>query len=126
MKTSILIYDDDPEILMVCKIILERRHHQVATRLFCDQILEDISEVNPEVILMDLWIPSIGGEQAVMLIKNNEKTAQIRVILFSANTEVDIIAKKINADGVLRKPFEIQALLDIVENAGAKINVTTR
>lgn len=116
MKTRILIYDDDPEILMVCKIIFERQNYKVETRLFCDHVMEDVCEVNPDIILMDLWIPTIGGEQAVTLVKNNEKIAHIPVILFSANTEVSTIAKRINANGFLKKPFEIQALLDIVEN----------
>lgn len=69
MKKCILIFDDDPEILMVCKIILEQKNYIVQTRLFCDDILKDCKDVNPDIILMDLWIPMIGGEEAVNLIK---------------------------------------------------------
>ena len=117
MKKCILIFDDDPEILTVCKIILEQRNYKVETRPFCDNIIEDISHAKPDIILMDLWIPMIGGEEAVNLIKNNPGTVHIPVILFSANTDINNIARRANANGFLRKPFEINALLQIVENS---------
>ena len=117
MKKRILIFDDDPEILMVCRIILEQHNYKVETRLTCDNVIKDISQVNPDIILMDFWIPTIGGEEAIRLIKNGSNTLQLPVILFSANNEINIIAKRANANGFLKKPFEINALLHIVENA---------
>jgi DNA-binding NtrC family response regulator len=116
MKKCILIFDDDPEILMVCKIILEQRNYKIETRAFCDNIIEDISEVKPHIILMDLWIPTIGGELAISLMKNNNKTRHIPIILFSANTEINKIVERTNANGFLKKPFDISALLGIIEN----------
>ncbi|KAA9040858.1 response regulator [Ginsengibacter hankyongi] len=121
MNKCVLILDDDPEILMVCKIILEQRDYIVETRLFCDNILKDCTDVSPDIILMDLWIPVIGGEEAVNLIKRNPATAHIPVILFSANTGIDIIVKRTNANGVLKKPFDVNEMLAIIENALAGI-----
>ncbi|MDP4283199.1 MAG: response regulator [Bacteroidota bacterium] len=120
MKKCILIFDDDPEILLVCKIILEKRNYQVETRLFCDDIIEDIGLVKPDIILMDLWIPTIGGEKAISLMKNNNATGHIPVILFSANTDIIAIVNRTNANGFLQKPFDINTLLGIVENTITK------
>ncbi len=116
MKKCILIYDDDPEISMVCKIILERKGYTVETRLFCDNILQDISDVKPDVIFMDLWIPAIGGEKAISILKTNSSTMQIPVVLFSANTDIEMIAERVNADGYLAKPFDIALLIETVED----------
>jgi len=116
MKKSILIFDDDPEILMVCKIILEQRKYEVETRIFCDNIIEDVNRVKPDIILMDLWIPTIGGEEAINLMKNNSTTRHIPIILFSANAEINSIANRTNANGFLKKPFDINTLLLTVEN----------
>ena len=116
MKKSILIFDDDPEILMVCKIILEQNNYKVETRLFCDDIIKDISLVNPDIILMDLWIPTIGGEKAINLMKKNNATRLTPIILFSANVEINIIANRANANGFLKKPFDIKTLLYTIEN----------
>jgi DNA-binding NtrC family response regulator len=115
MKKCILIFDDDPQILMVCKIILERHNYQVDTRSFCDDIIIDINKVKPDVVLMDLWIPLVGGEAAITLMKNNSETRQIPIILFSANAEIEIIATRARANGFLRKPFDINELLGIIQ-----------
>lgn len=117
MKKCVLILDDDPEILMVCKLILEQKNYIVQTRICCDDILKDCRDISPDVILMDLWIPTIGGEEAVKLIKKNPATVHIPVILFSANIGIDSIVERTNADGVLRKPFDIQELLVTIENS---------
>ncbi len=116
MKKSILIYDDEADILMVCKIILEKNNFTVETRSFCDNIIKDISNVKPDIILMDLWIPSMGGENAIKLMKNNTATMHIPVILFSANAHVAVIAERVNANGFLLKPFDIPVFLETIKN----------
>ncbi len=116
MKKCILIYDDDPEISMVCKIILERKDYRVETRLLCDNIIQDIKDIQPDAVFMDLWIPTIGGEKAISLMKSNIATMDIPVILFSANAEIEMIAQRVNANGFLAKPFNIAHLIATVEN----------
>lgn len=115
MKKCILIFDDDLQILTVCKIILERHDYQVEIRPFCDDVIKDINDVKPDIILMDLWIPLVGGEAAITLMKNNSETSQIPVILFSANAGIEIITTRVGANGFLKKPFDIKELLDIVQ-----------
>ena len=115
MKKKILIFDDDQAILSVCRIILEKQNFHVEIRTYCDNVIEDIITTEPSLILMDLWIPVIGGENAIILMKNNGTTQHIPVILFSANTDIAKISKRVNANGFLRKPFEITALLQIIE-----------
>lgn len=114
-KKNVLIYDDDQEMLFVCKVILERQNYHVETRERCENIIQDLIELKPDIILIDLWIPSIGGEKAVSLIKNNEDTKHIPVLLFSANDEIEKIYKRTNANGYLKKPFEISALTQIIK-----------
>lgn len=116
MKECILILDDDIEILSVCKIILEKQNYQVETRIRCDNIINDITTLNPLIVLMDIWIPQMGGEKATKLIKKNKSTQHVPVILFSANSEIEAICKRSNADGILKKPFEIDTLKEIVRN----------
>jgi DNA-binding response OmpR family regulator len=114
MKNCVLIYDDDPEILEVCKLILVQQNYLVETRPFCDNIISDTNTIKPSIILMDLWIPTIGGEAAIKLIKSNKSSSYIPVILFSANTDISMIAERSMADGFLGKPFDITALLQVI------------
>ncbi len=115
MKKTILIFDDDQDILSVCRVILEKQNFHVEIKTYCDNIIEDAITTEPDLILMDLWIPVIGGENAVFLLKNNSPTQHIPVILFSANVDIAKISKRVNANGFLRKPFDLNELLEIIE-----------
>lgn len=117
MKKSILIFDDDQETLTVCKIIFEQKNYRVETRAYCDNnIIDDINLVKPDIILIDLQMPRIGGEKAIDIMKTNKAVRNIPVILFSANLDIEKISNRANTNGFLKKPFEISSLLDIVRN----------
>ena len=111
----ILIYEDDQEIVLLCKTILIKNHYQVESLSSCENVLSDLEKIKPDLILMDLWIPEIGGEKAIIKIKENPASHQIPVILFSANSDIQEICKKINADGYIQKPFDIQTFLDTIK-----------
>lgn len=113
-KKCILIFDDNAAILSVCKLILEQENYRVATRTSCNQVIQDIISVKPDLVLMDLWIPELGGEHAIQLIKGNPATQKIPVIIFSANTDIVEIQERINANGFLKKPFNIKELPEII------------
>lgn len=116
MQKCILIYDDDLEILTVCKVILDKENYRVETIANCENIIQDINNVKPDIILMDLWIPKIGGENAIKLMHEHKEIKHIPVILFSANDEIEKVSKRINANGFLRKPFDILELKETIES----------
>ena len=111
----ILIYEDDQEILFLCKILLARDNYHVETLTRCENVIADIARIKPDLILMDLWIPEIGGEKAVYLIKQNPAISHIPVLLFSANAKINEISKKIKADGFISKPFDINIFTKTIE-----------
>ena len=111
----ILIYEDDPEILLLCKIILLKSEYKVAALSRCENVIADIEMHKPDLILFDLWIPEIGGEQAISIIKENPVTTHIPVLLFSANADIKEICKKLNAEGYIEKPFDIHTLKSTIE-----------
>ena len=111
----ILIYDDDQETLLLCKILLGKYQYRVETLSRCDNVIGDINKFKPDLILLDLWIPDIGGEKTLALIKKNPATSQIPVLLFSANANIKEISEKANADGYIGKPFNINKLKETIE-----------
>ena len=115
MQRCVLIYDDDIEILKVCKVILEIQKYRVETLSSCENIIADIEAARPDVILMDLWIPRIGGEDAIRIMHENPVTKHIPVVLFSANDQIERISKRIHANGFLKKPFDIVELQQIIK-----------
>jgi DNA-binding response OmpR family regulator len=109
MKKTILICDDDLDILEVTKIILQK-DYQVHTLPHCNDIFKHINEIDPDLILMDLWIPDMGGEAVTRLLKNSDKTKEVPVVIFSANNDIEKVAVDAGADGYLKKPFDIVTL----------------
>lgn len=115
MKKTILIYDDDADILLLCKTILAKYDYHVETLSRCDNILSDIATINPDLVIMDLWIPEMGGEKAIQHLKQNDAGCKVPILLFSANANVKEICNKINVNGYIEKPFSINTFLETIE-----------
>ena len=117
MVKRILVYDDDADILEVCATILRMKGYDVLCRDNCKAILKDSEMYAPDVILMDNWLPDIGGVKAVQLIKGTPAFKHIPVIFFSANSHVEELAKEAGADFMLKKPFDLSELQQVIGTA---------
>lgn len=115
MSKKILICDDDEGILDVATIVLYDKGYDVIALNDCKAVESKVSEVNPDLILLDLWMPKIGGEELTKRLKKNDKTRHIPVVVVSARRDTEEASKKIGADGYLLKPFDIEQLEQIVE-----------
>jgi DNA-binding response OmpR family regulator len=116
MDKRILICDDDEDILSICTYILQENGWDVHTRNHCKNIVETVGEINPDIILMDNWIPDMGGIKATQAIKATPFLKHIPIIYFSANNDVKALASVAGADNFLAKPFDIEELEKIVSS----------
>lgn len=114
-KKTILIFDDDTNILELCSIILEDAGYHIETSETSHDIIEKVEKYAPDVILMDNWIPDIGGIAATQLLKNHPAYHKIPVIYFSANNDIHLLAQKAGADKYLSKPFDLVELETIIK-----------
>ena len=111
---KVLIFDDEEDILELVQIVLAKSY-EVYARATLENPVEMVESIEPDIIFMDLYIPPIGGETAVKLLKENEKTKNIKVILFSASNEVIELSSQAGADGYFTKPFEIHQLKKFIK-----------
>jgi len=107
---KIIIFDDDEDILSICTYILEEQGWEVSTFTNCNEIVDKVSDVLPDVILMDNWIPDDGGIMATQILKSNERLKKIPVIYFSANSDIQLLADHAGAESYLAKPFDLEEL----------------
>ena len=121
MKKKVIIYDDDADLLEVCSLILGSKGFEVIMKDRCTEIIKDMQQHQPDVILMDNWIPDIGGVKATRLIKESE-FSNVPVIFFSANNNVTELAEEAGADYYLHKPFDISDLEKMVTNAAREVS----
>lgn len=115
MNKRILIVDDDETILMLYSDTL--RHYQYKTTALSNthDLLQVAINERPDLIILDIWIPEIGGEAAAESLKNNELTFDIPILFVSANVDTDVIATKVGAEGFLNKPFSLDEFLKKIE-----------
>jgi DNA-binding NtrC family response regulator len=117
MNTSqkkIIIFDDDEDILSICSYILEEQGWEVHTFSDCNNIVEKVSGILPNVIMMDNWIPDSGGIIATQTLKKTEGLKEIPVIYFSANSDIQILASHAGAQTYLAKPFDLEDLERVI------------
>ena len=115
--SKILIFDDDVDILELCSIILHVKGFNIIGDTSCRNLIDKIRLTTPDVILMDNWIPDIGGIRATQLIKSTPETKHIPVIFFTANNNVENLSQEAGADYYLQKPFDISHLENVVRKA---------
>jgi DNA-binding NtrC family response regulator len=113
----VLIFDDDNDLLEVCTIILRTKNFDVIAKNKCTELIHDVENYMPDVILMDNWIPDTGGVKATQLIKENNQLKNIPVIFFSANSDIAHLCSEAGADYFLQKPFDVTELEEIVTTA---------
>lgn len=116
MGKKVFIFDDNPDILDLCKLILEDAGYEIKTSASSNNIVDQVMAFMPDLIFMDNWLPDLGGIEATQALKNHAELKHIPVIYFSANNDVRALAEQAGADTYLSKPFDIVALEEIVDN----------
>jgi CheY-like chemotaxis protein len=109
-KPRIFIGDDDEDIIEILGIILRSEGYDVYTTTNAEELFSPSLQL-PDLILLDVFMLGIDGEDICRRAKKNEQTRDIPLLFLSANTNLDQLCKHNNADGYITKPFEIEHLL---------------
>jgi len=120
LNKKIVIFDDDEDILSICSYILEEQGWKVQVFTDCNDIAAKVSGIMPDVILMDNWIPDDGGIIATQILKKSESLKNIPVIYFSANSDIELLAKHAGAETYLAKPFDLEELERVINTVLVK------
>lgn len=110
----ILVADDDAAIVDAVQLILEDSGYDVSS-VTDGAVAASVAREQPDLLLLDIWMSGASGQAICRELKANEATKRIPVVMFSANRDLETIAREAGADDVLGKPFELNDLLDIIE-----------
>lgn len=108
-RKSVLIIDDDADILESLSLLLDFHGYQVTT-LQKSHGLTEMAEL-PDLVLLDVWLSGESGEEICKTLKAHRRTKSIPVIMFSAGRELQESAAACLADDFIEKPFEITDLI---------------
>ena len=110
-SARILVIDDDPDIGIMIKMMLEYKGYFVSVALRADQAEEMMEEENFDLIIMDMLLSGTNGIDLCNDLKKNAKTAALPVIMISAHPNAKEICIKAGADEFISKPFDMQDIL---------------
>ncbi len=110
MNKKVFIFDDNKDILELCTLILEGAGYETKTSSTSNNIITQVSAYEPDIILMDNWLPDVGGIEATQELKRHPVYKDIPVIYFSANNDIKTLAETAGAESYLSKPFDIDEL----------------
>jgi DNA-binding NtrC family response regulator len=116
MKGKILIVDDEPELRMLLKSILET-DYTVADADSAATLQKKFSEDAPDVVLLDLKLPDGNGLDLLPQIKKNWPETEVIVLTGEATFEAAVQATKRGAYHFINKPFDTQALQVTIDRA---------
>ncbi|RMH68386.1 MAG: DNA-binding response regulator [Gemmatimonadetes bacterium] len=109
---KILIVDDDPEIVMLLQIGLERHGYEIISASSGDEGVETAREQKPDLILMDIMMPGINGLEACQIIKNEHELRFVPVIFITARGSMPEKIEGLSlGDDYLIKPFNIHEVI---------------
>jgi two-component system KDP operon response regulator KdpE len=114
----ILIIDDDPDLLNVCRVGLEALGHELRTAETGDEGLVEAAVYPPDVIVLDLGLPDLDGLEVCKRIRS---WSSVPIIVLSADGSEDrkVSALDEGADDYMTKPFGMREL-------NARLNVAIR
>jgi two-component system phosphate regulon response regulator PhoB len=114
---SILIVDDERDLVDLLTINLQKAGYQTSAALNGRQALAALEVAHPDLILLDLMLPEISGIEVARRVRTDPATAQIPIVMLTAKgTEGDQLAGlTMGADDYIAKPFSMRVLLARVE-----------
>jgi DNA-binding response OmpR family regulator len=113
---SILIVDDDPEIVSMLSTRLIARGYKVSTAGDGHRALELAKRERPDIVLLDVMMPGKSGWEVARALKQDPVTAPIKIVMVTAiGHQVNELTSPIyGADAYLDKPFEFEKLEKII------------
>lgn len=111
-KKKILVIDDEENIVELIRMNLEGSGYEVITGYTGMEAITKTNSFLPDLILLDLMLPDIDGLQICQMLKKNQETKDIPVIMITAKSEESdkVEGLSIGADDYITKPFGIREL----------------
>lgn len=116
ISASILIADDDPNILRALSFLMLREGHQVRTATDGRETLAAVAQMPPDVLLLDLMMPHGNGYEVCQALRASPAYRDIRIVMLTARGGEADQSRGLaaGADAYVTKPFAISDVVNCV------------
>ena len=112
-RKKILVVDDEKDLVDIVAFNLRREQYDVLTAGDGEKALEVAKRETPDLVLLDLMMPGVGGLEVCRRLRSEPRTARTPVIMLTAKGEETdaVIGLSQGADDYVRKPFGVKELM---------------
>lgn len=117
MPQTILVVDDEPNIVIPLQFLMEQNKYDVMIAQSGEEAMEIISKYKPDLVLLDIMLPGIDGYEVCEMVRLNPDWQDIKIIFLTAKgREVDIAKGMVlGADAYITKPFSNTKIVNKVK-----------
>jgi len=115
-RKTVLVVDDSQAIIDALSGAFEDAGYTVATAMDGEEVFRKMASVNPDAILLDIYMPRLNGADVCRVVKSHPQWKKSFLVLMSSRlsqSELEMY-RRIGADQLLKKPFEPGAALAMV------------
>ena len=114
----VLVVDDEPDVLLLCRLNLQQRGHELLEAADGSTALEIARDRHPDVIVLDLMLPGISGYDVLEALQGDAETTDIPVLVLTAKSlRADRERSQgLGASAFLTKPFLPNELCEMVDS----------
>ena len=114
----VLVVDDEPDVLLLCRLNLQQRGHELLEAADGSTALEIARDLHPDVIVLDLMLPGISGYDVLEALQRDSETTNIPVLVLTAKSlRADRERSHgLGASAFLTKPFLPNELCEMVDS----------
>lgn len=113
VRSKILVVDDEPEAVELVEFNLKQAGFSVATAADGAEALNKARATSPNLIVLDLMLPEIGGLEVCKMLRRDPATSGVPIIMLTAKAaEIDrVLGLELGADDYITKPFSPRELV---------------
>jgi DNA-binding response OmpR family regulator len=111
VSSRILIVEDQADVAQLIEVVLVGEGHTVAVAPDGARGLMMARDWDPDLILMDIMLPGVDGGTLISRLRREKETAGLPIIAMSASRTLRDRTAELEADALLSKPFDVDALL---------------
>ena len=115
---KILMVDDDEDLHILYKLYLQGEAFEVLEAFDGAEALELLETQRPDLIILDMIMPKMDGEEFLMKLRSDKRFASMPVVIATVNEKIPPKLLDIGRpQGFLRKPFSMDELLTLIRQA---------
>jgi two-component system alkaline phosphatase synthesis response regulator PhoP len=111
-KALILVLDDDPDICIMIKMVLDYYGYDAMDAENEENAKKIISSNRVDLLIMDMLLSGVDGTDICRQLKQDKETSSIPILMFSAHPTAKETCLAAGADDFISKPFEMNDMMD--------------